>query len=172
MLDTVAEKLQSIEDAEFIDKDGKDVSINQYDIEFKDVSFGYDSREVLSHISFRIPQNTTTAIVGPSGSGKTTICSLLARFYDAQNGEIQVGGHNVREFTCDSLLKNISMVFQNVYLFHDSIRNNILFGKPDASEEEIIAAAKAARCHDFIMALPDGYNTVVGEGGSTLSGGE
>lgn len=130
------------------------------------------SREVLSHISFRIPQNTTTAIVGPSGSGKTTICSLLARFYDAQNGEIQVGGHNVREFTCDSLLKNISMVFQNVYLFHDSIRNNILFGKPDASEEEIIAAAKAARCHDFIMALPDGYNTVVGEGGSTLSGGE
>ena len=130
------------------------------------------SREVLSHISFRIPQNTTTASVGPAGSGKTTICSLLARFYDAQNGEIQVGGHNVREFTCDSLLKNISMVFQNVYLFHDSIRNNILFGKPDASEEEIIAAAKAARCHDFIMALPDGYNTVVGEGGSTLSGGE
>lgn len=114
ILDTVAEKLQSIEDAEFIDKDGKDVSINQYDIEFKDVSFGYDSREVLSHISFRIPQNTTTAIVGPSGSGKTTICSLLARFYDARNGEIQVGGHNVREFTCDSLLKNISMVFQNV----------------------------------------------------------
>ena len=130
------------------------------------------SREVLSHVSFKIPQNTTTAIVGPSGSGKTTICSLLARFYDIQNGEITVGGKNVKEFTCDSLLKNISMVFQNVYLFNDTIRNNILFGDPNASEEKMISVAKAARCHDFIMALPDGYDTIIGEGGSTLSGGE
>lgn len=172
MLDTIVKKLQSIEDAEFIDKDGKDITINRYDIEFKDVSFGYDSREVLSHVSFKIPQNTTTAIVGPSGSGKTTICSLLARFYDIQNGEITVGGKNVKEFTCDSLLKNISMVFQNVYLFNDTIRNNILFGDPNASEEKMISVAKAARCHDFIMALPDGYDTIIGEGGSTLSGGE
>lgn len=172
MLDTVAEKLQSIENAEFIDKDGRDISIRHYDIDFHDVSFGYDSREVLSHVSFHIPQNTTTAIVGPSGSGKTTICSLLARFYDIQSGEIMIGGRNVREFTCDSLLKNISMVFQNVYLFHDTIRSNILFGNPSASEEEMIAAAKAACCHDFIMAFPDGYDTVIGEGGSTLSGGE
>src|SRR5699024_4259300 len=125
MLDTVAEKLQSIDHAEFIDKDGKDITINHFDVEFKDVSFGYDSREVLSHVSFAIPQNTTTAIVGPTGSGKTTICNLLARFYDVQKGQILVGGKNVKEFTCDSLLKNISMVFQNVYLFQDTIRNNI-----------------------------------------------
>lgn len=172
MLDTVAEKLQSIDNAEFIDKDGKNILINHFDIEFKDVSFGYDSREVLSHVSFTILENTTTAIVGPSGSGKTTICNLLARFYDVKKGYITVGGQNVKDFTCDSLLKNISMVFQNVYLFHDTIRNNILFGAPNATEEEMIAAAKAARCHDFIMALPDGYDTLIGEGGSTLSGGE
>lgn len=172
ILDTVAEKLDNIESAEFIDKDGKDIGISCYDISFQDVCFGYDNREVLSQGSFTIPQNTTTAIVGPSGSGKTTICSLLARFYDVQKGAVTVGGRNVKEFTCDSLLKNISMVFQNVYLFNDSIRNNILFGNPAAGEEKMIAAAKAARCHDFIMALPDGYDTVIGEGGSTLSGGE
>ena len=112
------------------------------------------------------------SLIGPSGSGKTTICSLLARFYDPQSGHITVGGHGLKEFTCDSLLSNISMVFQNVYLFHDTIRANILFGKPDATEAEMIEAAKKARCHDFIMALPDGYDTVVGEGGGTLSGGE
>ena len=123
-------------------------------------------------MSFTIPEKTSTAIVGPSGSGKTTICSLLARFYDPQSGSISVGGHDLREFTCDSLLSNISMVFQNVYLFNDTIRANILFGKPNATEYEMIVAAKKARCHDFIMALPNGYDTVVGEGGGTLSGGE
>lgn len=117
-------------------------------------------------------ENHSTAIVGPSGSGKTTICSLLARFYDPQGGSITLGGHDLREFTCDSLLANISMVFQNVYLFHDTIRANICFGKPDASEAEMIAAAKKARCHDFIIALPNGYDTVVGKGGGSLSGGE
>ena len=132
----------------------------------------YDTRKVLKDVSFTIPEKTSTAIVGPSGSGKTTICSLLARFYDPQSGSISVGGHNLREFTCDSLLSNISMVFQNVYLFNDTIRANILFGKPDATEDEMIAAAKKARCHDFIMALPNGYDTVVGDGGGTLSGGE
>ena len=136
------------------------------------MDFGYDSRQILKDVSFRIPEKTSTAIVGPSGSGKTTICSLLARFYDPQTGSITVGGHDLKELTCDSLLSNISMVFQNVYLFHDTIRANICFGKPDATEEEMIAAAKKARCHDFIMALPDGYDTVVGEGGGTLSGGE
>ena len=115
---------------------------------------------------------SSTAIVGPSGSGNTTICSLLARFYDPQKGSIRIGGHDLKELTCDSLLSHISMVFQNVYLFHDTIRANICFGKPDATEEEMIAAAKKARCHDFIMALPNGYDTVVGEGGGTLSGGE
>lgn len=105
-------------------------------------------------------------------AGKTTICNLLARFYDVNSGKITVGGHDVREFTCDSLLSNISMVFQNVYLFHDTIRNNICFGKPDATEEEMRKAAEKACCHEFIIALPDGYDTVIGEGGGTLSGGE
>ena len=103
---------------------------------------------------------------------QTTICSLIARFYDVDSGEVTVGDRNVRDLTCDSLLRNISMVFQKVYLFHDTIENNIRFGNPGAAQEEIIEAAKKARCHDFIMALPDGYQTVIGEGGSTLSGGE
>lgn len=135
------------------------------------MNFGYDERQILKDVSFRIPERTSTAIVGPSGSGKTTICSLLARFYDPQGGRIMVGGHDLKEFTCDSLLSNVSMVFQNVYLFHDTVRANICFGKPDATEEEMIEAAKKARCHDFIMAMPDGYDTVIGEGGGTLSGG-
>ena len=123
-------------------------------------------------MSFNIPEGTSTAIVGASGSGKTTICSLLARFYDVNEGSIEVGGHDIRELTCDSLLKNISMVFQNVYLFNDTVRANILFGAPDASEEDMINAAKKACCHDFIMKLPNDYDTVIGEGGGTLSGGE
>ena len=141
-------------------------------IKFTDVSFGYGEIEVLHNLSFQIPQNTTTAIVGPSGSGKSTICNLITRFYDVNSGSVKIGGHDVREFTCDSLLKNISMVFQNVYLFNDTIRNNIKFGKSDATEDEIIEAAKKACCHDFIMALPEGYDTMIGEGGSSLSGGE
>lgn len=155
-----------------LDANGRDVRLDHYDIRFNHVDFGYDTRKVLKDMSFTIPEKTSTAIVGPSGSGKTTICSLLARFYDPQGGSIFVGGRDLREFTCDSLLSNISMVFQNVYLFNDTIRANILFGKPDATEDEMIAAAKKARCHDFIMALPNGYDTVVGEGGGTLSGGE
>ena len=113
-----------------------------------------------------------TAIVGPSGGGKTTITRLIARFWDVQEGSITIGGHDVKEFTCDSLLKNMSMVFQNVYLFHDTIENNIKFGCPDATHEQVVEAAKKSCCHDFISALPQGYDTVIGEGGSTLSGGE
>ena len=123
-------------------------------------------------MTFTAPQGTTTAIVGPSGSGKSTLCNLVARFYDTDSGTVSVGGHDVREFTCESLLQNISMVFQNVYLFQDSVENNIKFGCPEATHEQVVAAAKAACCHDFIMALPNGYDTVIGEGGSTLSGGE
>ena len=123
-------------------------------------------------MTFTAPQGTTTAIVGPSGSGKSTICNLVARFYDTDSGTVSVGGHDVREFTCESLLRNISMVFQNVYLFQDSVENNIKFGCPEATHEQVVAAARAACCHDFIMALPNGYDTVIGEGGSTLSGGE
>lgn len=172
VIDDAMDQLDALKGEHFIDADGKDIKLDSYDIEFKNVDFSYDSRKVLSDVSFKIPQRTSTAIVGPSGSGKTTICSLLARFYDPQSGSITVGCHDLREFTCDSLLSNISMVFQNIYLFNDTIRANICFGKPDATEEEMIAAAKKARCHDFIMALPNGYDTVVGEGGDTLSGGE
>ena len=172
LIDTSMDKLENIENAEFIDEAGRDFSIASYNIDFTDVFFGYGEIEVLHNLSFQIPQNTTTAIVGPSGSGKSTICNLITRFYDVNSGSVKIGGHDVREFTCDSLLKNISMVFQNVYLFRDTIKNNIKFGSPDATDEQIVAAAKAARCHDFIMALPDGYDTVIGEGGSSLSGGE
>ena len=172
VIDDAMDQLDALKGGNFIDKDGRDVKLERYDIAFQNVDFGYDERQVLKDVSFTIPEKTSTAIVGLSGSGKTTICSLLARFYDPQSGSITLGGHDLREFTCDSLLTNLSMVFQNVYLFHDTVRANLLFGKPDATEEEMIAAAKKARCHDFIMALPNGYDTVIGEGGGTLSGGE
>ena len=172
VIDDAMDQLDQLKARHFIDSDGKNISLEHFDIRFDHVDFGYDSRQVLKDVSFTIPEKTSTAIVGPSGSGKTTICSLLARFYDPDSGSISVGGHNIRELTCDSLLANISMVFQNVYLFHDTIRANICFGKPDATEAEMIATAKKACCHDFIMALPEGYDTVIGEGGGTLSGGE
>ena len=172
VIDDAMDQLDALKGEHFIDAGGRDVKPEHYDIEFRHVDFGYDERQVLKDVSFRIPEGSSTAIVGPSGSGKTTLCSLLARFYDPRSGSITLGGHDLREFTCDSLLTNLSMVFQNVYLFHDTVRANILFGKPGATEEEMIAAAKKARCHDFIMALPNGYDTVVGEGGGTLSGGE
>ena len=172
VIDDAMDQLDALKGGNFIDKDGRDVKLERYDIAFRNVDFGYDERQVLKDVSFTIPEKTSTAIVGPSGSGKTTICSLLARFYDPQSGSITLGGHDLREFTCDSLLTNLSMVFQNVYLFHDTVRANLLFGKPDATEEEMIAAAKKARCHDFILALPNGYDTVLGEGGGALSGGE
>ena len=172
VIDEAMNKLDSLKQEKFIDENGKDIRLDNFDVIFDNVSFGYDSREVIKNVSFALPQKTVAAIVGPSGSGKTTICSLIARFYDVNEGKITIGGHDVREFTYDSLLSNISMVFQNVYLFNETIRKNICFGKPDATESEMIEAAKKACCHEFISALPDGYDTVVGEGGSTLSGGE
>ncbi|MBS3977120.1 MAG: ABC transporter ATP-binding protein [Syntrophomonadaceae bacterium] len=172
IIDSTLSKLKKIEQAEFIDQEGKNIPIHSYEIQFDNVSFGYDTRDVIKSVSFLIPQYTTTAIVGPSGSGKTTICNLIARFYDVNAGSVKIGGRDVREFTLDSLLANISMVFQSVYLFQDTVKNNIGFGKPGASDEEIMSAAKAAQCHDFIVELPNGYDTVIGEGGSSLSGGE
>lgn len=172
VIDATLNKLERIEQAEIIDKDGRDISLHNADIEFQNVTFSYDKIPVLKNISFTIPQGSTTAIIGPSGSGKTTICNLIARFYDVDSGQIIVGGEKVQQMTCDSLLRNISMVFQKVYLFHDTIENNIRFGNPNATHEEIIAVAKKARCHDFIMELPNAYQTIIGEGGSTLSGGE
>ena len=172
VIENAMNQLDALKSEEFIDEGGREVSLTSYGIEFRDVSFGYDSRMILNHMSFTLPEKTTTAIIGASGSGKTTICNLVAKFYDVNSGSIEVGGVNVKEFTCDSLLANISMVFQNVYLFHDTVRNNICFGNPKATEEEMIYAAKKACCHDFITALPEGYDTVIGEGGGTLSGGE
>ncbi|ARC86043.1 ABC transporter family protein [Clostridium argentinense CDC 2741] len=172
IIDATLDKLDSIGNVEFIDKNSKDMELSAYDIQFKDVTFAYEKREILKNISFTIPENTATAIVGPSGSGKSTICNLIARFYDVDKGSVSVGGINVKEMTCDSLLKNISMVFQKVYLFHDTVLNNIRFGKPEATFEEVVETAKKACCHDFIMSLPNGYETVIGDGGSTLSGGE
>ena len=146
--------------------------MSHYDISLEHISFGYGGRQVIHDISLEIPEHTTCAIVGPSGSGKTTLCNLIARFWDVQEGTVRIGGKNVRDYTADSVLEYISMVFQNVYLFHDSVENNIRFGRPEATREQVIAAAKRACCHDFILSLPDGYDTIIGEGGSTLSGGE
>ena len=176
VINNAMDHIEALSSDNYIDEDGKDISLSSYDIHFEQVRFSYDKgnekRNVIEDVSFKALEGTTTAIVGPSGSGKTTLCRLLARFYDVSGGRITFGGHNLKEFTCDSLLSNISMVFQNVYLFHDTVRANICFGTERASEEEMISAAKQARCHDFIMALPEGYDTVIGEGGSTLSGGE
>ena len=154
-------------------KEGQETSpIRHPNIEFKDVSFAYDEKTILDHISCEMKKNTITAIVGPSGSGKTTFCNLIARFWDVNTGEILIGGKNIKEYTLPHLMSHIAMVFQNVYLFEDTIENNIKFGVPSATREEVIEAAKKAMCHDFIEALPNGYDTLIGEGGATLSGGQ
>lgn len=187
MLAASMDTANSIDDAPVMDEKGADVVPASSEIVFDNVDFSYKvngcgadregglghaDRKILDHVSFTIPAGTTTAIVGPSGSGKTTMCNLIARFWDVDAGRITVGGKNVRDFKLDSLMKNISMVFQNVYLFADSIENNIKFGCPDATHEQVVEAAKKACCHEFISALPDGYDTLIGEGGGTLSGGE
>lgn len=172
-MDAALDRVERIKQAKKIDENGRDIPLDSFDIGFEHVSFAYENgNPILKDVSFSIPQGSMTGIVGPSGGGKTTITRLIARFWDVQEGSITIGGHDVKEFTCDSLLKNMSMVFQNVYLFHDTIENNIKFGCPDATHEQVVEAAKKACCHDFISALPQGYDTVIGEGGSTLSGGE
>lgn len=187
MLAASMDTANSIDDTPVMDEKGADVVPASSEIVFDNVDFSYKvngcgadregglghaDRKILDHVSFTIPAGTTTAIVGPSGSGKTTMCNLIARFWDVDAGRITVGGKDVRDFKLDSLMENISMVFQNVYLFADSIENNIKFGCPDATHEQVVEAAKKACCHEFISALPDGYDTVIGEGGGTLSGGE
>ena len=152
--------------------DGKDIQPESHDIELAHVSFSYDRRKIIDDVSLSIPQKTTTAIVGPSGGGKSTLCNLIARFWDVDSGEITLGGVNVKDYSMNSLMSNFAFVFQSVYLFADTIENNIKFGRQDASHEQVVEAAKKACCHDFISALPDGYNTVIGEGGASLSGGE
>jgi ATP-binding cassette subfamily B protein len=155
-----------------MDIDGEDIVPKHHDIELKNVGFSYDKKKIIDNVSLKIADGSTVAFVGPSGGGKTTLCHLMARFWDVQDGEVLLDGRNVRDYSFDSLMSNFSFVFQNVYLFEDTIANNIRFGNPDASMDMVIEAAKKARCHDFISALPDGYNTVIGEGGASLSGGE
>lgn len=149
-----------------------DTPIKTHNITFKNVSFSYDKRNILNNISAKIDEHSMTAIVGPSGSGKTTFCNLISRAWDVNSGEILIGDINIKDYTKETLMDTISMVFQDVYLFEDTIENNIKFGKPNANREEIITAAKQARCHEFIMTLPDQYQTQIGEGGASLSGGE
>ena len=155
-----------------MDISGQDIEPKSSRIELIDVSFSYGNKKIIDWVSLTIPEKTTTALVGPSGSGKTTLCNLIARFWDVDQGSISLGGHDVRDYSYDSLIRNFSFVFQSVYLFEDTIANNIRFGKPEASQEEVIEAAKKAACHDFILSLPDGYDTKIGEGGASLSGGE
>ena len=171
-IDIGVDKANAILRVEPMDIDGEELSPEREDIALSHVNFSYDSKPILQDVSLTIPEKTTVAIVGPSGSGKTTLCNLMARFWDVQSGSVRLGGRDVREYSYDSLIRNFSFVFQRTYLFSDTIANNIRFGKPDASMEEVKAAAKKARCCDFIMALPDGFDTVIGEGGATLSGGE
>ena len=165
-------RANEIDSVPMMDDRGREIVPQTHSIQLEKVDFSYETRPVLQDVSLCIPDKTTTAIVGPSGSGKTTLCNLIARFWDVNGGRVSIGGHDVKDYTLDSLMANISMVFQNVYLFNDTIENNIKFGKPNATHDEVVAAAKKACCDDFIDALPDGYNTVVGEGGATLSGGE
>ena len=161
-----------VDDIPEMDQRGTAIRPESHEIVFDHVNFSYGSRPILKDVSLTIPDRTTTAIVGPSGSGKTTLCNLIARFWDVDGGRVTIGGRDVREYTLESLMEQVSMVFQRVYLFADTVENNIKFGCPGATHEQVVEAAKKACCHDFISALPDGYGTVIGEGGATLSGGE
>lgn len=175
LLRIVDNSLEQVESVLHIPKMPGNEAVNKiqnYDIELQNISFGYDKRPIIQDVSLKIPERSVTAIVGPSGSGKTTLCNLIARFWDVQKGAILIGGKNVKDIEPDELMKLMSIVFQNVYLFHDTIENNIKFGRPDATHEAVVEAARRACCHDFIEKLPNAYQTVIGEGGSTLSGGE
>lgn len=162
-------------EVELPDESNRQVSMQRIQVptvEFKDVKFAYDSKETISNVSFKVMEGQTIALVGPSGSGKTTLANLMARFWDIDSGDILINGTSIKNVALSSLLEQISMVFQNVYLFKDTIYNNIAMGRPEATREEVIEAAKKARCYDFIMSLPEGFDTMVGEGGASLSGGE
>lgn len=172
IVDMSVDRAKEILNLKLMDIDGKEVQTSSQNIEIKDIEFAYDKKQIINNISLNIPEKTTAAFVGPSGGGKTTLCHLIARFWDVDSGQVKLDGIDVKDYSMDSLMKNYSFVFQKVYLFHDSIFNNISFGKPDIEFEKVVEAAKKACCHDFIMALPDGYNTIIGEGGTSLSGGE
>ena len=170
------DRIEEVFDAEELNDEGKkdlvSAESSANEIEYDNVGFAYAEKDVLSNVSFEIKQGEMTALVGPSGGGKSTIASLLARFWDVKSGRILVRGEDIRNVSLGSLMDQISMVFQRVYLFQDTVYNNIAIGRPDATREEVEAAAKKARCYDFIMQLPEGFDTVIGEGGASLSGGE
>ena len=172
ILDSALKETYSLTQMEQIQVASPEQHIASDEIIFEDVSFSYGDNEVLSHIDTAIKAGSFTAIIGPSGSGKTTLCQLIPRFFEVKKGRILIGGADIRHIPTEELMSKISVVFQKVYLFEDTILNNIRFGKPTATLEEVRAAAKAARCDDFIMALPEGYDTLVQEGGNNLSGGE
>ena len=172
VVDTCVNQATDILNLPAMDISGAEFSPERRDLHAENIRFSYGEKPIINGITLDIPERTATAIVGPSGGGKTTLCHLLSRFWDVQSGSVRLDGRDVREYSYDSLIRNFSFVFQRVYLFSDTIANNIRFGKPNASMEEVKAAAKKARCYDFIMALPDGFDTVIGEGGATLSGGE
>ena len=172
VVDMSVDRAQEILNTPQMDISGENITPAVRDITAQDIAFSYEKRKIIDGISLHIPEKTTTAIVGPSGGGKTTLVNLLARFWDVDGGTVMLGGRNVKDYDMDSLMANFSFVFQSVYLFHDTIANNIRFGQPGAPMEDVIAAAKKACCHDFISSLPQGYDTVVGEGGASLSGGE
>lgn len=171
-IDIGVNKANAILNVPPMDIDGRDFTPERCDIALEHVDFSYGQKKILDDVSLTVPEKTMVAIVGPSVSGKTTLCHLMARFWDVQGGQVTLGGQDVRNYSYDSLIRNFSFVFQRTYLFSDTIANNIRFGKPEASMDEVIAAAKKARCHDFIMALPEGYDTMIGEGGASISGGE
>ena len=171
-VDVSVKQAQEILATSQMDISGEDIQLAHFDIKAENIGFAYERRKIIDGVTLSIPEHTTTAIVGPSGGGKTTLTSLLSRFWDVDEGRVTLDGKDVREYSMDALMKNYSFVFQRVYLFADTIANNIRFGQPDASMEKVIEAAKKACCHDFIMQLPDGYDTVIGEGGASLSGGE
>lgn len=172
LMNTCLDRMQAILDYPVMDEDGADTTPPAFDVAFRDVHFSYGSKAVLSGVSFHATERTLTAIVGPSGSGKSTVLNLIARFWDVQGGQIEMGGVDIRSMKCDSVMSCISAVFQKAYLFHDTIEANIRFGNPNATHEQVVAAAKKAHCHEFIERMENGYATVVGEGGGTLSGGE
>lgn len=166
------DKANAILGLDTMDIDGKEIKPQNCNIKLDHISFSYDKRKIIDDVSLSIPEKTTTAIVGPSGGGKSTLCNLIARFWDVDEGKVTLGGVNVKDYSMNSLMNNFSFVFQTVYLFADTIENNIKFGRQDATHEEVVAAAKKACCHEFISQLPNGYDTVIGEGGSSLSGGQ
>ena len=172
VVDTSVDRANEILETPQMTIEGEEIEPETHSLETNNIEFSYEDRKVIDGITLDIKENTTTAIVGPSGGGKTTLVNLLARFWDVEKGTVKFSGRDVRDYDMDSLMKNFSFVFQNVYLFRDTIANNIRFGSPEAGMDEVIEAAKKACCHDFIMELPDGYDTMVGEGGANLSGGE